>query len=306
MPESPQPLAERRPRRWGRRIAIGLGAIALLLAALAAASWKWRVSLLNRFLADDNSVWRVRVDGLDWSGPVLEATGLQVFHVDQVEPVFTAARATSSAGWSRLKQGQLGALTLQSPSVYWRPGLRSDPSKANKSESTSPMATWDSLQLSNGRIDVAVPGQFSFAGSVSGQGGAGAWQREGRLSLASQNLVFTAPEYQMTMTGGGPVNSVQVAAREISLQASVDAGTGMLAISNPLLTGTRLQLNKPPGPPVPPTPPAPAADDKSDTKDARRAVVSGITLSGLKAPLWNSAPSFPGPWAAVLIFRWIR
>ena len=295
MAESPHPPAERRPRRWGRRIATGLGGAVLLLAALAAVSWTWRVSLLNRFLADDSSVWRVRVDGLDWSGPGLEATGLQVFHTDQAEPVFTAARATSSAGWSRLKQGQLGALRIESPRVYWRPGLRSDPPNPTNIKGVVPMATWDSLQLSNGRIDVAIPGQFSFAGSVSGQGGAGAWQREGRLSLAPQNLVFTAPEYQMTMTGGGPINSVQVAAREISLQASVDAGTGMLAISTPLVTGTRLQLNKPPGSPVPSISPAPAANDKSGTKDAGPAVVSGVAVSGLKAPALEFGSVLP--WA---------
>ena len=293
MAESLPPPAERRPRRWGRRIAILLGGMALLLVIFSASLWTWRVSLINRFLTDNSSVWRVSVDGLDWSGAKLQATGLRVFHADQKEPVFTAASATASADWVNLKQGHLGSVILQSPVVHWRSGLRSDPPDPTKVKGTGPLVTWDSLQLTDGKIDVADPGQFSFTGTVSGQGGGGAWHEEGRLALTSQDLVFTAPEYRMTLVGG-PVGSLQVTASEIKLEASVEAATGMLTISSPLLTGTRIQLTAPPA-----APPAPAvahiSDNSTASDKAGPAVVSGVQLSGLKAPALDFGSFLP--WA---------
>ena len=194
-----------------------------------------------------------------------------------------------------LKQGHLGNVTVVSPAVHWRPGLRPDPRDPTKPKRTGPMVTWDSLKLSKGTVDIANPGQFSFSGSMSGEGRSGAWHHEGRLALAPQDLVFTSPEYQMTLTEG-PVGAVHVAAGEIKLQASVEGTTGILSISSPRLTGARLQLTKAPEPVLPRIGAVSSpAGKKSDGQADGPPVVSGVRLVGLKAPSLEIAAALP--WA---------
>lgn len=278
MAESSVPPAARAPRRWRRRLAVGLGGALLLIAGLGSAAYLWRVSLINHFLTKKSSVWRVRVEGLDWSSGGLRATGLRVSHADQTEPVFAAEVVTSHAGWSLWKDGGLGAVTVENPTLHWRSGLRSDAPDPDEIKGTGPLVTWDSLTLTNGKVDAAAPGRYSITGTVSGQGGPGTWYREGRLALAPVDLVATAPDYQMTLTDG-PIATVQANAAELKVRGSLDAATGMLAITESSLSGTKLQITLPSVPPGPAVPNDPAAPE-----DDRPGIVSGVRLSGLKAP----------------------
>ena len=182
-----------RPRRWGRRLVLGLGAAVLLAAGLGTTVWLGRVSLLNRWLADGHGVWRVNVTGLELKGGQIEVTGLRVSHADQAEPIFSAERVQVGGDWKAWQRGQLGAVRVESPAVYWRAGLRSGPSTPEPATGSGPMVTWDSLQIVEGRVDVEDPGSYSFKGQLAGEGGAGAWYKNGRLSLTPQDLTVHDP-----------------------------------------------------------------------------------------------------------------
>ncbi len=285
MPESPPTPAARPPRRWGRRITLALMSAVLLLAALVTFAWFSRVSLINHFLTDKSSAWRVRVEGLDWSGTGLRATGLSVAHADQTEPVFTAETVTSAVSWRQLKAGHLGAVSVENPMLHWRAGLRSDPPNPDKPPRTGPLVTWDSLQLTDGKVDVASLGEYAFTGTVSGQGGPGTWYHEGHLALSPQTLTVTEPSYQMTMESG-PIGAVQATASELKLQGTLDAATGLLSLTDPVLIGTRLQFTPPSAPPAQPN--EVLASDEGD-----RSIVTGVRLANLKAPLLDAGSLTP-------------
>lgn len=289
MPASSPPPVTPRPRRWGRRLALGLGAAALLAAGLGTAVWLGRVSLLNHWLAHGHGVWRVNVTGLELKGSQIEVTGLRVSHADQAEPVFSAERVQAGGNWKAWQRGQLGAVRVESPAVYWRAGLRSGPSTPEAATGSSPLVTWASLQIVQGRIDVADPGSYSFTGQLTGKGGAGAWHENGRLALTPQDLVLVDPVYTMTLREG-PVGSLEVHAGQLDLQGSLDPGTGTLAITRALLAGSRLKLAVPAETPTVSviTDPAPETTDQP-------AIVSGVRLSGLKAPQLEVAAMLP--WA---------
>ncbi|MES2470583.1 MAG: hypothetical protein V4675_25035 [Verrucomicrobiota bacterium] len=279
-----------RPRRWGRRLVLGLGAAALLAAGLGTTVWLGRVSLLNRWLADGHGVWRVNVTGLELKGSQIEVTGLRVSHVDQAEPVFSAERVQVGGDWKAWQRGQLGAVRVESPAVYWRAGLRSGPSTPEAAKGSAPLVTWDSLQIVQGRIDMADPGSYSFTGQLTGEGGPGAWHENGRLALTPQDLTVHDPAYSMTLSGG-PVGSVEVHASRLDLQGSLEGGTGTLSITRALLAGSRLKLAGPEGSPRTPLP-----DETLPESEENLPIVSGIRLTGLQAPQLEVAALLP--WAA--------
>ncbi len=289
MPASSPPPVTPRPRPWGRRLALGLGAAALLAAGLGTAVWLGRVSLLNRWLADGHGVWRVNVTGLELKGSQIEVTGLRVSHADQTDPVFSAEKVQVGGNWKAWRRGQLGAVRVESPAVYWRAGLRSGPSTPEAATGSAPLFTWDSLQIVQGRIDVADPGSYSFTGQITGEGGAGSWHENGRLGLTPQNLVLVDPVYTMTLREG-PVGLLEVHAVQLDVQGSLDAGTGTLDITRALLAGSRLKLAVPVE-----APPFPVITDTAQETADSPAIVSGVRLSGLKAPQLEVAAMLP--WA---------
>ena len=279
-----------RPRHWGRRLVLGLGAAALVAAGLGTAVWLGRVSLVNGWLADGHGVWRVNVASVEFKGGQIEVTGLRVSHADQAEPVFSAERVQVGGDWKAWQRGQLGAVRVESPAVHWRAGLRSGPGTPEAAMGSGPLVTWDSLQIVQGRIDVADPGSYSFTGQITGEGGAGAWHENGRVSLAPQDLILLDPAYAMTLSGG-PVGSVEVHASQLDLQGSLEAGTGTLSITRVLLAGSRLKLTGPDEGPRPTLP-----DETPLEADESLPIVSGVRLTGLQAPQLEVAALLP--WAA--------
>ena len=65
-----------------------------------------------------------RIDLKGVKGSQIEVTGLRVSRVDQAEPVFSAERVQVGGDWKAWQRGRLGAVRVESPSVYWRAGLR--------------------------------------------------------------------------------------------------------------------------------------------------------------------------------------
>ena len=277
MAESPPLPVTPRPRRWGRRVALGLSGALLGLAGLAAVVWGGRVALLNRWLIDDSSVWRVQVERLDLAGGRLQVRGLRVSHADQTEPVFAAGALSAVYDWKALKMGRLGSVTVDSPTLHWRAGLRSDAAKAQAAPNPAPMVVWDSLQITKGKIDAADPGSFSFTGAVAGHGGAGAWHGDGRLALSPHDLTLTDPAYAAVLAGG-PAGTVAVDARQLDLTASLNAATGTLTISRAALAGSRVRLAGPA------TAAETVPDNVADAGGGSPDLVSGVRLSALSAP----------------------
>jgi len=279
MADSPAPLETRRPRRWGRRLAIGFLSLAGLTAGLAAAAWTWRVDLVHHFLTDPTSVWQVRLQNVEWSGGGLVIKDFSVRHADQAEPVFAAASLRSAVTLRALMSGQLGKVTVEKPRVHWRAGLRADPLQPTKPAAAKPLLTWDSLLITDGSVDVAEAGFYSFKGSLAGQSGPGAWHEEGRLALAGTTLTSRDAEYTMTLTEG-PVRTLKVNASQVETAGSLDAASGALVLTSSSLAGARVQLGATaPSPALPARPdPAPAADSGGPS------IISGTEIKNLTAP----------------------
>lgn len=281
MADSPAPPETRRPRRWGRRLAIGFLSLAGLTAGLAAAAWAWRVDLIHHFLTDPTSVWQVRLQNVEWSGQGLIIQDFSVRHADQAEPVFAAASLRSSVTLQALMSGQLGKVTVEKPRVHWRAGLRADPPKPIRPAAAKPLLTWDSLLITDGSVDVAEAGFYGFTGSLAGQSGPGAWHEEGRLALAGTTLTSRDAEYTMILTEG-PVRTLKINASQVETAGSLAAASGALVLTSSSLAGARVQLGATaPSPALParPTPdPAPAADSGGPS------IISGIGIKNLTAP----------------------
>jgi len=284
MADTPAAPEIRRSRRWGRWTGIGLLGLLGLTAGTAALGWTFRVSLLNRFLTDATRVWNIRVESVDLEGGGLVIKGLQVTHADQTIPIFSAARIHSTADWRALKEGRLGAVMVDAPVVHWRAGLRSDPAKSTTA-ARGPMLTWDSVRITNGQIDLADPDAYAFTGSVSGQGGNGAWYQEGRLQQSSTTLSSDSPHYQIN-PGTGPVRSVGVKAATLALTGELDAATGILTLTQSTLAGTRVQLTGGPPPPPVTVPSHPDPDSVSS-------VIVSVRLQHLAAPALQVEASLP-------------
>ncbi len=286
MSDSPVAREMPRSRRWRRKLGfLTLGTL-LPVIGLGVATWVWRVPLLNRVLASRNSVWKIQVESADPAAGGLRVSGLRVSHVNQVEPVFTAARLEVNAGWRELRHGRLGNVTMESPAVYWRAGLDKDPEAPGSSlkvlNSTVPLVSWESLQITQGRIDAADPGSFSFKGELSGKGGAGAWFKEGRLNLAPQELSLGAPDYTMTLAEG-PIRSIAVEARQLDLRGSLDADSGILTLTQAHFTGALARLAVPQeGETGDSATPAPMEIQKT-APDPGPQLIAGVRLGGLTA-----------------------
>ncbi len=280
MAESPPPPVARRPRRWARRLGWATLTTVLLLIGGGVAAWMSRVTLAHRFLNSGDSLWQVEMDSIHLRGWHLEITGLQVKHPDQAEPVFRANLVRTPASWSALKQGQLGAVEVTGPVVYWRAGLRSNPPDPDKPERTGPMVRWDSITLTGGKVDVAKAGAWQFRGLVEGSSGPGAWHSEGRLALAPTTLTIGNAVYAQEFPGSR-LARVAAGAQTVQLTGALEAATGLLSIQQSRLTGTKVKLTMAPPSPLPAEPGSSPAEPE---EDAGPALISGVHLEDLAAP----------------------
>ncbi|MDB6071544.1 MAG: hypothetical protein JWL81_2715 [Verrucomicrobiales bacterium] len=298
MSASPPPSATRRPRRWWRRLGWVFLSVMVLVAALGVGSWWWRVELVNGFLKDPSSVWRVRIAQLDWEGGRLVGRGIVVSHADQAEPVFSADAVSATGDVEALKAGRLGDVVAVNPKVFWRAGLRSDPASA-KPPLTGPMVEWNSLSLNGGEVDVAREGDWSFSGKVSGAGGGGAWLYEGRLALAPQDVSVKDGVYRMILPDG-MVDRLEVRAEQVDLSGSVEAATGTLEVSKARLTRAKVLAEGGAAGPVKQGSGATAANAQATepSEDEGVSVISGVVISDLAAPGLEAMGRFP--WEAGL------
>lgn len=198
-----------------------------------------RVSLVNRMLSTGRSHWSAQVETIELEGRQVRLTGLKVRHTDQTEPVFQAASAITNASWIDLKSGQLGDVVVDSPALFWRSGLQSDPSQPKKSP--APVVSWRSLKVISGQLDLDSKDSFRASGEVSGQTGEGTYWNDGRVEVRDGVLDFNNPFFEFLLETG-PVSLVKIQADGLTVKGQLEADGGRLTLDGGALVATKIEV----------------------------------------------------------------
>ena len=219
-------------KRWLRALLLGgLGGIILV----GVVGWMARLKIANSLLANALPNFPAKVGSVDWKNGGVELRNLEIRGRAGNASIITVPRAHLSAG-SRITEGKLGALTLESPVISMdqefltqlQSGNDSVPAEVGpRTKSEAPAEdsiSFASVEIQNARIVFAGAGERNVSARLNWTGGSVAMKSDGSLRAERQNI--SVEEVAVSIDG----KSAPVAAKKLQLDVSSDDANRKLTI----------------------------------------------------------------------------